>query len=888
MESGVKSISCIIALAFAALTNAFGADLTVTSFTSYAGQTNIVLQTDGDVIFSGGTMSLPALPLGASTGLLSVQAGNDVIISDGTSIATGSGWSVSFLAGTNFSTPGTVIPGVGNITLDGSAMLVSMDGSISFLAGEGVTIGTGSVNTFGGGGISISAVSGSVNTGTGVNGFMFRNNPTIPYLVAANLSGISTAAGGDVSIMAGQDIASQLPAGNTATDAGSGAFGPTPGDVTLIAGGNITGHYVVRNGTGIINAGQNAGLSAAQLALSLISGGWNVTAQDIVLQEVRNPNGVFNNVGSPSSVSYHLFDYTPGAYVTLNASNSVELLGASLPRVAGVTISPLYAPTLNINAGAGGVQISNSFILFPAVNGQLDLSTVNGGSLTSASGSVVQLLMSDSAASKYTAAASFGPSDHAATPVHLDDPVPVQLSISGDMDSVMLGLPKHADINVGGSMNSGGFSVQNLNSNDVTSLSVAGNISGGSQSTASGYVINGPGALDIAASYLNLGGSAGIQSAGPLNNEALASLGAAGADITVGISGNLDMISNSISSIAGGKIIINARGNINVGSTNYQGVNGATRGIFTSTKADVSVIAGGDIELSGSCIAAYDGGNVLVASIYSNVDDSIPGTNSMPVTEVFGNPVQTSSYNFPNGGILAFTFPSSTQFVGNITVLAAQNILPGGGMIMQDPLNGTPGSTAVVMLQTGGEVGGDVYGSGTVNVLTGIPPVFLNAQVNVTNLAAVAGTNVQFTVAAGGIAPLSYQWYKNGTNLPGETNVSLSLTNIRRTDAGTYSIVVSNVVGALTNNIQLHVLVPQLLSPSLAQTNHSLSISFGDADGGTLNAQDIASFVIQTSTNLIDWTTVNPVVSTNGNGGLSFQLPVSSSPGSGFYRILSQ
>jgi hypothetical protein len=78
------------------------------------------------------------------------------------------------------------------------------------------------------------------------------------------------------------------------------------------------------------------------------------------------------------------------------------------------------------------------------------------------------------------------------------------------------------------------------------------------------------------------------------------------------------------------------------------------------------------------------------------------------------------------------------------------------------------------------------------------------------------------------------------------------------------------------------------LSASFEQTNQVLSVSFGDADGGLLTAQDISSFVIETSTNLIDWTPASLPVSTNAAGGLSFQAPISSGSGGGFYRILSQ
>ena len=43
--------------------------------------------------------------------------------------------------------------------------------------------------------------------------------------------------------------------GMITTTAGSGAYGSQPGNVTIVAGGNVTGNYLVANGTGAIYAG---------------------------------------------------------------------------------------------------------------------------------------------------------------------------------------------------------------------------------------------------------------------------------------------------------------------------------------------------------------------------------------------------------------------------------------------------------------------------------------------------------------------------------------------------------------------------------------------------------------------------------------------------------
>jgi hypothetical protein len=63
-----------------------------------------------------------------------------------------------------------------------------------------------------------------------------------------------------------------------------------------------------------------------------------------------------------------------------------------------------------------------------------------------------------------------------------------------------------------------------------------------------------------------------------------------------------------------------------------------------------------------------------------------------------------------------------------------------------------------------------------------------------------AGSNVTFSVVASGTAPLSYQWKKDGADISGATSSTLTLTNVQLTDAGSYSVVVSNSVGVATSN----------------------------------------------------------------------------------------
>ena len=57
------------------------------------------------------------------------------------------------------------------------------------------------------------------------------------------------------------------------------------------------------------------------------------------------------------------------------------------------------------------------------------------------------------------------------------------------------------------------------------------------------------------------------------------------------------------------------------------------------------------------------------------------------------------------------------------------------------------------------------------------------------------GDTVSFTVAAGGVPPLAYQWQFNGSPIPAATNTLLTLTNVQASQAGAYSVVVTNRYG---------------------------------------------------------------------------------------------
>ena len=99
-------------------------------------------------------------------------------------------------------------------------------------------------------------------------------------------------------------------------------------------------------------------------------------------------------------------------------------------------------------------------------------------------------------------------------------------------------------------------------------------------------------------------------------------------------------------------------------------------------------------------------------------------------------------------------------------------------------------------------------------------PAITQPPAGQTNL---AGSNVVFTAAASGTAPLGYQWCTNGVGLvnggviAGATSNTLMLTAIGPNNAGNYTVVVTNAYGSVTSSIAVLtvVLPPAIASSSL-------------------------------------------------------------------------
>jgi autotransporter-associated beta strand protein len=97
--------------------------------------------------------------------------------------------------------------------------------------------------------------------------------------------------------------------------------------------------------------------------------------------------------------------------------------------------------------------------------------------------------------------------------------------------------------------------------------------------------------------------------------------------------------------------------------------------------------------------------------------------------------------------------------------------------------------------------------NGTLSVVSNLPPTITTQPQSLT---VSAGNPAAFSLTASGSAPLSYQWQKDGTNLSGATLTTYAIASVGGSDAGTYTVTVTNAFGSVTSsNAALTVNAPE-------------------------------------------------------------------------------
>jgi len=246
------------------------------------------------------------------------------------------------------------------------------------------------------------------------------------------------------------------------------------------------------------------------------------------------------------------------------------------------------------------------------------------------------------------------------------------------------------------------------------------------------------------------------------------------------------------------------------------GVTSIAAGEFDGVASLTNVTIPGSVTSIGD-YAFYGCSNLLSVTI----PGSVTGTGE----DVFGHCVRLTSATILNGatsigdlefydcsGLARVFIAGSVANIGEggfygcgaLTAVVFQGRPPAfGAEVFQDDAN------AMVYYLSGAAGWGATYDGLKTAVVAA-----LSITTQPKSLSGLEGTNVSLSVAAKGTPPLGYQWQFSGSSIPGATNPTLAVHDLQLSNAGSYRVVITNVLQASLTSAVATVTV--LAPPSIA------------------------------------------------------------------------
>jgi uncharacterized repeat protein (TIGR03803 family) len=219
--------------------------------------------------------------------------------------------------------------------------------------------------------------------------------------------------------------------------------------------------------------------------------------------------------------------------------------------------------------------------------------------------------------------------------------------------------------------------------------------------------------------------------------------------------------------------------------------------------------------------------------------------------------------------------PLSYQWLKNATNLANGGNISGTTNSTLTITSVSDSDTATYSVIVTNLAGSTTSSNATLTVID--PPVILAQPLG---QRIILGGYVSFNVSASNLPPLHYQWRFNGGTIPNATNAIYAIQAVGASNAGNYSVVVTNLAGsAVSSNALLTVVVPPTLGLQLGAGYPLLNLD------GMLSS----NFVVQYSTNLVGTNWINLLSLTNLSASpYPFLDPAGVGQPKRFYRAFMQ
>ena len=303
-------------------------------------------------------------------------------------------------------------------------------------------------------------------------------------------------------------------------------------------------------------------------------------------------------------------------------------------------------------------------------------------------------------------------------------------------------------------------------------------------------------------------------------------------------------------------IITTVAGN---GSPGYSGDGGAAIYASLMNPTGIALDAFGNLFVADMCRIRKVDTNGIITTIAGNGTNGYSGDGSMATNASLYYPAGVALDAFGN----LFIADHGNNRIREVVAFESFPTLT-----LDDVTTNNAGDYQVIITGTQGSVTSNVA---TLTV-TISPSITSQPQpLTVTN-----GQSASFDLAAAGSPPLAYQWFFNRTNLPGATNIVLTLQNAFPANAGPYTVVVTNAYGSVTSNPAILTVFPLGINAPTMLANGQFQFSFDTVTG--------VNYAVQCSTNLTQWF---PWVTLGGLGvPLTLIDPNAAGSQQRFYRII--
>ena len=241
----------------------------------------------------------------------------------------------------------------------------------------------------------------------------------------------------------------------------------------------------------------------------------------------------------------------------------------------------------------------------------------------------------------------------------------------------------------------------------------------------------------------------------------------------------------------------------------------ADQSVRTGSKVTLSVSASGAAPLAyqwskdGTVIPGVTGSSYVIAAVaLSNA-----GSYTVAISNSFGSTASRAATLTVNTPVSITTQPAAaTANVGDsvtFSVTAAGTNLVYEWRQNNIPIPGATGTSYTIPSVATTNAGN--YKVRVSNVLGAIFSSIATLSVNVASAAPTiqtqpsggaynVGDSLSLAVAVTGTTPFTYQWRMNGTPISGATASTFNIASLHTTDAGTYSVTITNSVGSVTSS----------------------------------------------------------------------------------------